>query len=254
MARSFENKTAIVTGGASGLGESYVRAFAEKGARVALVDVQKEAGAALADELRASGHKALFVAADVSSETDTAKMAEAVMTEFGSIDVLVNNAALYKSLEAKRPFDEISLDEWDRMMQVNVRGVWLCCKSVVAHMREAGRGKIINMASAAVHAGVPYYAHYSASKGAIIALTRAIARELGSHNINVNAVAPGLVDNPASRKLNPGAYMERATAGRALARHMKDHDLVGTILFLASDDSDFITGQTFVVDGGSVMQ
>lgn len=254
MGRSFENKAVIITGGASGIGEAYVRAFAEAGADVAVVDVQEGPAKALADELQGSGGKVMAVKTDVASESDTAAMAEKVLNELGSIDVLVNNAALYMNIEKKRRFDEIPIEEWDRMMAVNVRGVWLCTKAVVGAMLAAGRGKVVNVASAVFHAGVPNFSHYSASKGAVVAFTRAIARELGPHNINVNAIAPGLVDNPASRKVNPGNYMDRAPTTRALARQMTPQDAVGTVLFLASEDSDFMTGQTLVVDGGSVMQ
>lgn len=250
----FENKSAIITGGASGLGEAYVRAFVARGADVVVVDILDDRGHQLVEELQGEGVRAMYVHADVSSENDTAAMATEVMREFGSVDILVNNAALYTDIQKKRPFDEIPVEEWDRMMAVNIRGVWLCTKAVVGSMRRAGRGKIVNIASSVFHAGVPNFAHYSASKGAVIAFTRAVARELGPHNINVNAIAPGLVDNEASRKVNPGGYMDRAPTPRAIARQMTDKDLVGTVVFLSSEDSDFITGQTFVVDGGAVMQ
>ena len=248
------DKVVVVTGGASGIGAAYVKAFAEAGAQVAIADVQDESGERLVRRLATAGSRALFIYTDVASEPDTTAMATRVGEEFGGVDVLVNNAALYMDLERKRPFDEIPIEEWDRMMAVNVRGTWLCTKAVVGAMKSAGQGKIINIASAVFHAGVPYFSHYSASKGAIIGLTRALARELGPFGINVNAIAPGLVSNEASRKVNPIEYLDRAAANRAISRHMQEDDLLGTVLFLASEDSDFVTGQTFIVDGGSVMQ
>jgi len=246
--------TVIVTGGATGIGAAYVDAFAELGGNVVVADVQEEPGAALVERLVKEDRRAIFVRTDVSSEEDTKVMARRTVEEFDGIDVLINNAALYMNIEKKRPFDEIPIDEWDRLMAVNVRGVWLCTKAVAGYMKEAGGGKIINVASAVFHAGVPNFSHYSASKGAVIGFTRAIARELGPYNINVNALAPGLVSNEASRKVNTEEYLERAAAGRAIPRQMHEDDLVGMVLFLASPGSDFITGQTFVVDGGSVMQ
>jgi NAD(P)-dependent dehydrogenase (short-subunit alcohol dehydrogenase family) len=254
MEIALTDKTVIVTGGASGLGAAYVKAFADANAKVAIADVQRDLGKDTAQQLVDRGAQAIYVDTDVSNETSTAAMAESVLGHFGSIDVLVNNAALYMDIEKKRPFDEISLQEWDRMMAINVRGVWLCTKAVVGVMRSAGHGKIVNVASSAFHAGVPNYAHYAASKGAVVALTRAFARELGAYRINVNAIAPGLIDNAASRKVNPSEYMERAPTSRAIARHMTQDDVVGTVLFLSSHLSDFMTGQTLVVDGGSVMQ
>jgi NAD(P)-dependent dehydrogenase (short-subunit alcohol dehydrogenase family) len=248
----FEGKTVVVTGGATGIGAAYAAAFAEAGASIAIADVH-DAGQELARRLNNAGSRALFVHTDVSSEQDTADMAAIVMEQFGGVEVLVNNAALYMNMEKKRPFDEIPVEEWDRMMAVNVRGVWLCTKAVIGSMKSAGAGKIINIASSVFHAGVPNFSHYSASKGAVIGLTRALARELGPFHINVNAVAPGLVSNEASRKVNTDEYLERAAAGRAIPRQMQEDDLLGTVLFLASQESDFITGQTFVVDGGSIM-
>ena len=250
----FENKTAVVTGGATGIGEAYVKAFAKAGANVAIADIQDGPGVKLSESLRDAGSQVVFVHTDVSSERDTASMATSVLDEFGAIDVLVNNAALYTDIEKKRPFDEIPIAEWDRMMAVNVRGVWLCSKAVVSSMRSAGKGKIVNIASSVFHAGVPNFSHYSASKGAVIALTRALARELGPHHINVNAIAPGLVSNEASRKVNNDEYLARSATTRAIPREMLEEDLVGSVLFLSSQDSDFITGQTFVVDGGQIMQ
>lgn len=247
------DRCVVVTGGASGIGAAYVRAFRAAGANVVVADV-RPAGAALLSELEDCPGAGLFVHTDVSSEQETAAMAAAARDRFGGVDVLVNNAALYHDIGQKQPFEEISVEEWDRLMAVNVRGVWLCMKAVVGSMRERGGGKIVNIASGVVHAGVPWFMHYTASKGAVIALTRSAARELGPAGINCNAVAPGLVANASSEELNGRPYLDAATAMRAIKRDMLPEDLVGTVMFLSSPGSDFITGQTYIVDGGVTMR
>jgi NAD(P)-dependent dehydrogenase (short-subunit alcohol dehydrogenase family) len=180
-------------------------------------------------------------------------LAEAALRHFGRIDILINNAAVYGDLGSKKPFDQISEAEWDRVMSVNIKGVWECAKAVVPQMRKQRAGKIINVASSSVYAGTPGLAHYVASKAAVIGLTRVLAHELGDDNICVNAIAPGLVTNDASRRLSALEYFERGRQRRAIKRLMVPEDLVGTVIFLASPASDFVTGQTFVVDGGTAM-
>ncbi len=250
---TLSGKTAIVTGAARGLGAVYARALAEHGAAVVAADVrdpdapgQGQAG----DDHRAG---TIFVRADVAEQADVDRLAGEAVRRFGSIDILVNNAAVYADLEQKRPFDQISEAEWDKVMAVNVKGMWQCAKAVVPHMRNRGAGKIINVASSSIYAGTPGLAHYVASKAAVIGLTRVLAQELGGDNICVNAIAPGLVHNEASRRLNPPEYFERGQTRRAIKRLMAPDDLVGTVIFLASPASDFVTGQTFVVDGGGAM-
>jgi NAD(P)-dependent dehydrogenase (short-subunit alcohol dehydrogenase family) len=189
----------------------------------------------------------------MTRDSDTQSMAQQVAERFGGIDIQVNNAAVYLDLEKKKPFDRIEVDEWDWVMAVNVRGVWLCIKAVVPFMVQQGRGKVINIASTVAYAGTAGFAHYAASKAAVIGLTRALARELGPHNITVNAVAPGLVANEATHRLNPNEYVQQAAKARSISRDMAPDDLVGTVLFLASPDSDFVSGQTLIVDGGAVM-
>jgi NAD(P)-dependent dehydrogenase (short-subunit alcohol dehydrogenase family) len=248
------DKAAIVTGGARGLGATYVRALAAGGARVAIADVLEAEGEALAQELvRHRKAHVVFVRTDVAKQVDAARLAERTAQTFGAIDVLVNNAAVYADLAAKKPFHEISETEWDMVMSVNIKGIWQCVKAVFPYMQRQGHGKIINISSATVYAGTPGLAHYVASKAAVIGLTRALARELGEHNISVNAIAPGLVSNEASLRLNPRRYVDGAAERRALQRPMVPEDLIGTVIFLASAASDFVTGQVFVVDGGAVM-
>ena len=245
-------KTAIVTGAARGLGAVYARALLERGARVVAADVAEPDDDAW--RRGRDGVPMLFVRADVAREADAVRLAEEAVRRFGGIDILINNAAVYADLGRKKPFDAITGAEWDAVMAVNVKGVWLCAKAVVPDMRARGAGKIINVSSSSVYTGTAGLAHYVASKAAVIGLTRVLAQELGAHHICVNAVAPGLVRNDASRRLNPDDYFERGRDRRAIKRVMEPGDLVGTVLFLASAASDFVTGQTFVVDGGGVMR
>lgn len=247
-------KTAIVTGAARGLGAVYARALAESGAQVVIADVLVEEGETVAREIRgAHGKNAIFVKVDVTKQGDVLRAIERAREHFAAVNILINNAGMYGDLGSKKPFDEITDAEWDRVMSVNVKGMWLCAKAVAPSMRERGAGKIINVASSSVYAGTPGLAHYVASKAAVIGLTRVLAHELGAHRICVNAIAPGLVHNEAGRRLNPDEYFERSRQRRALKRLMVPEDLTGTMLFLTSSASDFVTGQTFVVDGGAAM-
>ncbi|MHA6618955.1 SDR family NAD(P)-dependent oxidoreductase [Pseudonocardia sp. DLS-67] len=248
---SLDGKTVIVTGATGGIGERYVHAFAEAGANVVATDVPAAAGAG-ADLAAKAGDRAVFVAGDITSDDDWAALVARANAEFGGVDALVNNAAIYQGLGAKRPLTELSADDWDTVLRVNVRGTWQGIKAVVPAMRAAGGGRIVNISSSTARMGVPGFAHYVASKGAVDALTRAAARELGPDGITVNAVAPGLVTDEATRSMNSDAYIAAAAGGRALAREMVPDDLVGAVLFLASDSGGFLTGQTLVVDGGVV--
>ncbi|HEV2438745.1 MAG TPA: glucose 1-dehydrogenase [bacterium] len=253
---TLSGKTAIVTGAAQGLGAVYARALAEQGAAVVVADIRDPFdGAPRPDAARAPRSAGAFVLADVAEQSGARRLADEAVRRFGGIDILVNNAAVYADLEQKKPFDQISEAEWDKVMAVNVKGMWQCAKAVVPHMRRRHAGKIINIASSSVYGGTPGLAHYVASKAAVIGLTRVLAQELGVDNICVNAIAPGLVHNEASRRLNPQEeYFERGRTRRAIPRLMTPDDLVGAVIFLASPASDFVTGQTFVVDGGGVMR
>jgi NAD(P)-dependent dehydrogenase (short-subunit alcohol dehydrogenase family) len=242
----FEGKTVIVTGATGGIGERYVHAFAAAGANVVAADVPAaaEAGAELAEKAGC-----VFAAADVTSDDDWAAV---VARAHGRVDALVNNAAIYQGLGAKRPLTDLATEDWDTVLRVNVRGTWQGIKAVVPAMRAVGGGRIVNISSSTARMGVPGFAHYVASKAAVEGLTRAAARELGPHGITVNAVAPGLVSDEATRALNSDAYIATAASGRALGREMVPDDLVGAVLFLASGAGGFLTGQTLVVDGGVV--
>ncbi|HKQ27191.1 MAG TPA: 3-oxoacyl-ACP reductase family protein [Burkholderiales bacterium] len=247
-----KGKVAIVTGGAMGIGKAIAKRLASDGASVVIADVQKFDQAA-AELAKATGARTLGLQIDVSSESDTNRMAQETVKAFGRIDILVNNAAVFSSLEL-RPFENIPIEEFRRVLEVNIMGVWLCCRACVPHMRKGGFGRIVNLASGAPLKGVPLFLHYISSKGAVIAMTRGLARELGKDGVTVNSLAPGftLSENVAKQEIHV-KLGELNKASRAIPRDEKPEDLVGTVSFLASDDASFITGQTLVVDGGSAM-
>jgi len=245
-----KDKVAIVTGGAQGIGFAVAETLADRGASLVIGDVTGAADAA--GRLSARGVRAVGVTVDVASERDTAAMAEAAVSAFGGIDILVNNAGIYATLKPK-PFEQIDPAEWRRVMEVNVLGVFLCARAVLPAMRARGGGRIINISSGVAFKGNPNMAHYVASKGAVVSLTRALATELGARGIMVNSVAPGLTLSDGLRA-NPelmAGVRERSLRGRVLARDMLPADLVGAVAFFAGPDSAFITGQTLVVDGGA---
>lgn len=245
-----EGKVIIVTGGARGIGETLSRHLATKGARVVIADVLPDEGEGLAQDLRGHGLDALFVHADVSDEGSLQDLVRATTDRFDGIDGLINNAAIYRGLGSKKKFTDITVQEWDRVMTVNTRGVWLAMRAVHPVMAARGFGRVINIASSTVHMGVPFFAHYTASKGAVMALTRSIAKEVGRDGITVNAIAPGLVENESSEVLNDPNYFPVAAQQRAVPRSMEPADLAGAVTFLCSDSSEFMTGQTLIVDGG----
>ncbi|MFV2103093.1 SDR family NAD(P)-dependent oxidoreductase [Micromonospora sp. LOL_024] len=248
-------RTVVVTGAGAPIGESYVRAFAAAGADVVAVDLLSTARQALQTArtaTRTGPGRAVFAPADVTSPSDWQLVVERTIAEFGRLDVLVNNAAVYRSLAGKRPLGDLCVEEWDGVFAVNVQGTWLGIRAVTPSMVDCGGGSIVNISSVVGRTGAVGFAHYVASKAAVEGLTRAAARELGAHNIRVNAVAPGLVDNDASRTLNTEEYLTAAARARALPRPMYVDDLVGPLLWLASPASAFVTGQTVIVDGGQV--
>jgi NAD(P)-dependent dehydrogenase (short-subunit alcohol dehydrogenase family) len=243
-------KVALVTGGAKGIGFAVACDLAQRGAILIVADL--EGAAAAAERIQKLGHRALGLKADVTSEQDVAHLAEVASAKFGGLDILVNNAAVFSTLR-RRPFEEIDPAEWRRVMEVNTLGPFLCCRAVVPLLKARGGGRIINISSGVAFKGNPGMAHYVASKGAVVSLTRALATELGPFKILVNSVAPGLtlsdgvLENP---ELLAGAR-EFSVRTRALARDMTPADLVGAVAFLAGPDSAFVTGQTIVVDGGA---
>jgi 3-oxoacyl-[acyl-carrier protein] reductase len=246
-----DGRVALVTGAGKGLGRAFCVRLAQEGANIVAVtraDIQGlEATAA---EVRSLGREASISQVDVSLETETLRMASEAVEKFGRIDILINNAAYYYGV-SRKPFTDVSVDEWDRMMAVNVKGPWLCAKSVFPEMKRLGKGKIVNLTSEVFFTGSHGFVHYVASKGGVIGLTRALAVELGPHGICVNAVAPGFTDTEASRTIADVSKYD--TSRTPLKRIQTPEDLVGIVAFLASDDSDFITGQTMLVDGGRAM-
>ena len=252
MGRRLKDKVAIITGAGRGIGRAYALRFTDEGAKVAIPDIIFENAQKVSKEIKAKGGQTLALHTDVSDEVSTQEMVKKTVERFGKIDILVNNAALVGSVVSK-PFYEITVDEWDKAMAVNLRGVFLCCKAVIPLMKEQGKGKIVNITSNVIFAGSPNITQYTTSKGGVLAFTRATARELGEYQINVNAVAPGLTETEAARSMEPEEVWEMTRAGVCLKRAEQPEDLVGTLVFLSSTESDFITGQTIVVDGGYVM-
>lgn len=246
-----KDRVAIVTGGAKGLGRAFAMALAKEGAKVMVVTRKDmENLEKTASMIREMGGSSVIFQADVSKESDTKAMADRAVREFGRVDILVNNAAIYDGIK-RRPFYEIDLNEWDLVMTVNVKGVFLSTRSVFPYMKEQKYGKIVNIASEVFFTGSHGFAHYVASKGGVIGLTRALAVELGPHNICINCVAPGFTDTEASRGL---ADVTRYDVSKTPLRRLETpEDLTGAVVFLSSPESDFITGQTLLVDGGRAM-
>jgi NAD(P)-dependent dehydrogenase (short-subunit alcohol dehydrogenase family) len=244
-------KTAIVTGAGTGLGLAFAKRLAADGANVVLADIHGADAAAAS--LAQAGRSVLGLHVDVSSEASVAVMVDSALQRFGSIDILINNAAVSQTLKLTK-FEELSLAEWQHVLAVNTIGVFLCCRAVAPHMRARKRGRIINIASGTAFKGAPFLLHYVASKGSVISMTRALARELGNDNITVNAISPGytLTEGNLANTAFAAAHREAAIASRALPREAYPEDLVGAVSFLASDDAAFITGQILAVDGGSV--
>ena len=246
-----EGTIAIVTGGGRGLGRAYVEAFGAEGAAVVVADVDASSARAVADGVEGRGGAAIAVETDVSDDASVQAMAAAALDRFGRVDVLVNNAAIYDGIRCA-PVEELRPDEWDRVFAVNVRGTWNCIRSVVPDMKRRGAGKIVNVASGSALAGTPWMAHYVASKGAIVALSRALARELGPAGITVNTLVPGLTDSGAKKRWEVPEGAGQQGTPPSLAGRLVPADLVGAAVFLASSDSDRMTGQQLVVNGGTV--
>lgn len=245
-------RTAVVTGGAQGFGRAITERFVASGAQVAIWDFDQALAEKTAKEI---GNAVSAFKVDVSDLAAVEATRDATLKAFGKIDILVNNAALFASIERK-PFEALSVEEWDQVMAVNVRGTFNAAKAVFPEMKKNKRGKIINVSSATVFSGTPGMLHYVTSKGAIVAFTRSLAREVAAHGITVNGIAPGLT-------MSEGLFNQRdvlepfakvAMASRAIKREQLPEDLVGTLVYLASSDSDFMTGQTLTVDGGYVMR
>jgi NAD(P)-dependent dehydrogenase (short-subunit alcohol dehydrogenase family) len=247
-------RTAIVTGGAKGIGRHYSQALVAEGAEVMIADIVD--GAALAEEISGKHRRnaTSSLVCDVSNEDSVKALVAHTIERFGKIDVLVNNAALFAPLQESK-CTEIDVALWDQVMAVNLRGPFLMVKHVAPHMIERRYGKIINIGSGTAFRGIPWMLHYVTSKGGIMAFTRALSRELGEHGIRVNTLAPGFTLSDSVIAENPGhvaTARDRAVKSRAIKRDEQPEDLLGALVFLASAESDFVTGQTLSVDGGNV--
>ena len=242
-------RTVIVTGAATGIGQAFALGCSAQGANVVVADL----GPAdeTMDAIETAGGKAHYARTDVSDDASVRQMAEQAVQRFGRIDGLVNNAAYFREVKLTE-FEQIDPAVWDRIFQVNVKGVWLCSKAVMPAMREQKSGSIVNIASVVAVAGQPGYLHYVASKGAVLSMTKGLAKEVGPHGVRVNVIAPGFVITDATKN-RPVEWQQSFLKARAISREQRPDDLVGTALYLLSDLAGFVSGQTIVVDGGHIM-
>lgn len=244
-----DNRVAIITGAGQGIGRSYAEKFADEGAAVVVADINGDKATDVADSITAAGGRALATITDVSDSESVRQMVDSAVATFGGVDILVNNAAVFSTLKMK-PFEEISGDEWDRLFAVNAKGTFLCCQAVSPIMRKNRYGRIINISSSVVVTGRPNYAHYIASKGAVWALTHALATEMGEDDITVNTVSPHGIVTEIPRETISEEGWRRNIEEQALKRKGDASDLVGVVLYLASEESKFMTGQTLSLDAG----
>lgn len=249
--RNLREKVVLLTGSTGDIGAAFLNALTAAGADVVAVDLAD--GERAAEEATALGPgKAVYQRCDITDDAGVNAAVRLAVERFGGLDAVINNAAIYRGLGRKRPLEELTLDDWDTVLRVNVRGTWQVIRAALPALRERGGGRIVNIASSAARTAPAGFAHYVASKAAVEGLTRAAARELGRYGIGVNAVAPGIVDDGATRAINDPGYLAVASAGRSLDREMRPDDLVGTVLWLVGPDSGFVSGQTVLVDGGGV--
>jgi 3-oxoacyl-[acyl-carrier protein] reductase len=244
-----KDRVVIITGAGQGIGRVFAKAFATAGARSVIAELNKEKAAAVFEEIMGFGGQALAVTTDVADPASIEAMIDVVEGQYGRIDILINNAGIFSTLEM-RPFEQIPLDEWEQVLRVNLTGPFLCARAVLPAMRRAKWGRIINVASGAVRLGRPNYLHYIAAKAALAGMSLSMARELGPDGITVNAILPGATFTEIERKTVTPAQKERIIAMQCIPRAEVPEDLVGAVLFLASEGSSFVTGQSINLDGG----
>jgi len=245
----FKDKVCIITGAGQGIGKYFAKRFAEEGAKVVIATRREETGGVVADEISSEGYEAWFIKTDVSDEQNTLSMAKGTIEKYGRIDVLINNAAVFSTL-GQKPFDQIPVEEWDKVMAVNLKGYWLCCKAVIPHMKAQKKGKIINSSSNAWDVGRPLYLHYVTSKAGIVGFTRGLASEVGEWNINVNCISYTGVLTEIDRATYNKDAQQWVMDKQCIKRPSESKELVGAAMFLASEDSDFLTGQNIHPNGG----
>ena len=250
-----KDKVVIITGSARGMGRVFALRFAKEGAKVTVCDILDVKP--VAEEIEKAGGEALALKIDVTNEKETAELANKTAERFGRIDILVNNAAVIGTIETKdfvKPVEEITSADWDRILAVNIKGVFLCSKAVIPYMKKQGGGKIVNMASTVAFSGLPHFIHYSSSKGSVVTMTRGLARALGEYNINVNAVAPGLIMTEAMQgAYTPEFYKELVATKQLIHKNVEPEDVADAVVFMASDQADKITGQTLAVNAGEYL-
>jgi NAD(P)-dependent dehydrogenase (short-subunit alcohol dehydrogenase family) len=250
-----KDKVTIITGSARGMGRVFALRFAKEGAKLTICDILD--CKPVAEEIKAAGGEVLALKIDVTNEKDTAEMAKKTFERFGRIDILVNNAAVIGTIETKdfvKPVEKIVSADWDRILAVNIKGVFLCSKAVIPYMKKQGGGKIVNLASTVAFSGLPHFIHYTTSKGGVVTMTRSLAWALGEYNINVNAVAPGLVMTRAMQgAYDPDFYKELVATKQLIHKNVEPEDVANAVLFMASDEADKITGQTLAVNAGEYL-
>lgn len=246
-----DRKTIMITGAGQGIGRHFAERLAREGHRIAVADVRADAARSVADSLVAAGAEAMAIGVDIADDAAVAAAVGDIVARFGGLDVLVNNASIFSTLKM-RPFYEIPVEEWRKVIDVNLTGGFLCARHAYAPMRAAGWGRIINIASAVVPMGRANYLHYVASKAGVVGMTRAMARELGGFGITVNAILPGAVETEIERETVTPAQKAAFIAQRSLPRAQVPQDLGGVVSFLISEDAGFMTGQSLIVDGGMI--